>query len=276
MMRRGTMVIWGLLAGLGLMAQEAAPQFLPIQDNSFMVEEAYNQEDGVIQHIFTYSRYQKSQDWLATFTEEWPAPSQKHQLSFTVPYLRMASSLDGRKAVGDVALNYRYQLLGDGGSVVAMSPRFSILLPTGDEKQLRGAGATGYQVNLPLSVALGAHFVTHLNLGSTYTPGARNAAGDRADLTAWNFGQSFIWLARSNFNAMLEFAGTLGEQVAGPAMKERVNTLFVNPGFRWAINFKSGLQIVPGIAFPIGVGPSKGERAVFFYVSFEHPLWRAK
>lgn len=50
----------------------------------------------------------------------------------------------------------------------------------------------------------------------------------------------------------------------------------MSPGLRWAINFPSGLQIVPGIALPMGVGPSKGERAIFFYLSFEHPFGKAR
>jgi len=29
---------------------------------------------------------------------------------------------------------------------------------------------------------------------------------------------------------------------------------------------------VPGIAFPIGVGPSAGDDAVLLYLSFEHPF----
>jgi len=45
----------------------------------------------------------------------------------------------------------------------------------------------------------------------------------------------------------------------------------LNPGIRWAYNFKNGLQIVPGIALPFGVGPSKGEKGIFLYLSLEHP-----
>ena len=33
---------------------------------------------------------------------------------------------------------------------------------------------------------------------------------------------------------------------------------------------QSGLQIVPGIAFRIGVGPSGGQHALFLYLSLEH------
>lgn len=261
--------------GLSLAAQETGRN-KPIQDNSFLIEEAYNQEDGVIQHISTFTRYRESKDWIYTFTQEWPAPSQRHQLSFTLPYQRLEASLDGRRAIGDVALNYRYQALGDGEAVVAFSPRVSILLPTGDYIQGRGSGAAGFQMNLPLSVMLGERFVTHINLGATYTPGARNPLGDKADTTSWTLGQSFIWLAKPTFNAMLEVVSSSGEQVVGPGRKEHLNSVFVSPGFRGAINFRNGLQIVPGIAVPIGVGPSKGERAVFVYLSFEHPLWRPK
>ena len=46
-------------------------------------------------------------------------------------------------------------------------------------------------------------------------------------------------------------------------------------GLRGAIDFPSGLQIVPGIAFPFGISSSSGERAVFAYLSFEHPFGRS-
>ncbi len=259
------------LAAAAVARAEEGPK--PIQDNSFLVEEAYNQEAGVVQHISTFSRNRVTRDWLYTFTQEWPVPEITHQLSYTLPYQRIQDSPDGRSALGDVLINYRYQLLGDGDSAVAASPRFSLVLPTGDERQLRGNGAVGYQAFLPVSVVLGSSWVTHWNLGATWTPGARNAAGDKADLTAWSMGQSFIWLARPNANAMLEFAFSSGETVAGPGRKGRVDAFFVSPGVRFALNFRNGLQIVPGLAFPIGVGPSKGERSVFFYLSFEHPMW---
>ena len=36
------------------------------------------------------------------------------------------------------------------------------------------------------------------------------------------------------------------------------------------------LQIVPGIAVPIGVGPSRGEKGIFLCLSFEHPFGKRK
>src|SRR5215475_6685724 len=49
------------------------PKESPIQDNSFLIEEAYNQERHVVQHISTFSRMWNSKDWNYTFTQEWPA-----------------------------------------------------------------------------------------------------------------------------------------------------------------------------------------------------------
>src|SRR5512133_1298504 len=138
-----------LLLAASLTAQENKEG--PIQDNSFLVEEAYNQEAGVVQHISTFTRYQETKDWIYTFTQEWPVGGIKHQLSFTLPWQRLGASLDGKQAFGDVALNYRYQRVGDGDAKVAITPRLSVLLPTGDEKQGYGRGATGVQVMLPVS-----------------------------------------------------------------------------------------------------------------------------
>jgi hypothetical protein len=39
-----------------------------IQDNSFLIEEAYNQEPGVVQHITTLRRQDRS--WFYSFTQE--------------------------------------------------------------------------------------------------------------------------------------------------------------------------------------------------------------
>ena len=44
------------------------------------------------------------------------------------------------------------------------------------------------------------------------------------------------------------------------------------PGVRWSHNFASGLQIVPGVGFPVRVGASSGTRQTFVYLSFEHPF----
>jgi hypothetical protein len=246
----------------------------PIQDNSFLVEEAYNQERGVVQHINTFMRMANSKDWVYTFTQEWPwNPHPRTQLSYTVA----ASSLGelGGTGFGDIMLNYRYQLVGSGETRVAVAPRISALLPTGDSRYGRGAGGAGVQTNLPVSVVLNRQFVTHMNAGLTIVPRAQDAFGDRAQTFGYNFGESVIWLARPRFNVMLEAAYSAFDCVTAPKTTDREQTFYLSPGIRWAHNFKSGLQIVPGVAVPIGVGPSQGEHGLYVYLSFEHPFGHA-
>jgi len=106
----------------------------PIQDNSFLVEEAYNQEAGVVQHIFTFARSIGDPGWTFSFTQEWPVGSQKHQLSCTIPALSVDTDSGFDAGLGDVAINYRYQLVGNGDAAVAFAPRFSLIFPTGSAR----------------------------------------------------------------------------------------------------------------------------------------------
>lgn len=261
---------WRLASALLLLAPavgQAADG--PIQDNSFLIEEAYNQEPGVIQHISTFSRSPRTGAWVYSFTEEWPVLGQTHQASATFNY----ASLQGpnTSGLGDLLLNYRLQLVGDGEKPVAMAPRLSLVLPTGDAPRGLGSGGAGVQVNVPLSVVMSRDFVTHVNIGGTYIPSARVSSTETAPQATFALGQSLIWLAHQNLNFMLEVLYSSTE-IAARAGTARTDSLFVNPGLRAAINFANGLQVVPGIAVPIGLGPSRGEIALFWYLSFEHPF----
>lgn len=237
------------------------------------MEEAYNQEFGVVQHINSFTRFWNSKDWIYTFTQEWPAPGNyRHQLSYTIPVQHAGGFPASGAGIGDVLLNYRYQLVGSGDTKVAFSPRLSLILPTGDSFFLRGQGGAGVQTNLPLSVVLSDKFVSHWNAGATFIPNAQDNLGNRAFSSGYNFGQSFVWLAKPRFNVLLETVYGASQQVTARDKTEWGRAMYLNPGIRWAYNLKNGLQIVPGIAMPIGIGPSSGERALFLYLSFEHPF----
>jgi hypothetical protein len=246
----------------------------PIRDNSFLIEEAYNQERGVIQHIGTYLKVRDLPGWAATFTEEWPLGSERHQLSVTIPFGRVALPFeDGSTGIGDVALNYRFQLPTDYDRV-AFAPRISVLFPTGDRTTGHGAGAVGWQANLPLSLSMGSRFVTHFNAGGTLTPSATLGGGSVETSTAdYAIGGSAIWLLHQRFNVMVEALWESFE-VANGFSSDRESAQVISPGVRAAFDFDSGLQIVPGIAVPIGFGPSSGETGIFLYLSFEHPFRR--
>lgn len=240
-----------------------------IRDNSFLVEEAYNQEKGVVQHIQAF-QYMKDGSWSYVFTQEWPVPKETHQFSYTIPVLHLHGEWT-ETGLGDIALNYRYQLILK--DPVAFAPRFSLVLPSGSHGRGLGSGAVGYQTNLPLSLELTEKWVTHWNLGFTYVPRAKGRDGGRADTVGINYGGSIVHLLSENINLLLEAVGTSSESVEGNGWTKREHAFFINPGVRFAMNFKSGLQIVPGIGVPIGVGPSSGEYGVFLYLSLEHPLF---
>ena len=219
-----------LAAAAPVTAQETAQ---PIEDNSFLIEEAYNQERGIVQHINTLLRVREGSFWAYGFTQEWPAFGQRHQLSYTVAL---------QPGVDELAINYRMQVAGIGGDGPALAPRVSVLLPLGDE------GETGMQFNLPASVAIGSRLVTHWNAGATLA---------RHTPSVYHAGASAILLLRPTVNLMVELVwegtGRAGE-----------DDVIVNPGIRWAHNLGS-LQVVPGIAWP-------DARDVFFYLSLEHPF----
>src|SRR5437773_2858781 len=146
-----------------------------IQDNSFLVEEAYNQNYGVVQHISSFTRFWNSKDWAYTFTQEWPVPGdERHQLSYTLAFQHAGAFPGSGSGIGDVLLNYRYQLVGSGDALVAFAPRLSLIFPTGDTSVGRGSGGFGVQTSLPMSVVLTQKLVSHWNAGATFVPHARD------------------------------------------------------------------------------------------------------
>ena len=130
--------VFACLLVLPLTAYRSPLTAVQIQDNSFLIEEAYNQERGVVQHISTFGR--ASDAWAYSFTQEWPLGGIRNQLSYTLP----VENPDGfGTGIGDVGLNYRYQLVGNPEAATVFAPRVSLLLPTGDHEQGRGAGGLG-------------------------------------------------------------------------------------------------------------------------------------
>jgi hypothetical protein len=246
-------------------AARAQAAVTPIMDNSFLIEEAYNQEPGVVQHISTFVHTRDLDGWLATFTQEWPWRSQRHQLSFTIPMVH-----DGSEGgVGDIALHYRHQLR-EIRPPLSISPRVSLILPTGRRALERGKGSPGVEVALPVSYILNSRFFAHTNGGLTLTPAAKGLDGTSAAVLETFIGQSLVFLAHPNFNVLTEIAWDAEESIVSQGVVDHSESLFISPGVRGAINLSSGMQIVPGLAVPIGIGPSRGERAVFVYLSVEH------
>jgi hypothetical protein len=123
-----------------------------------------------------------------------------------------------------------------------------------------------------VSIQHSAHFVTHWNAGATWIPRALDERQDVARSVGVNLGQSMVWLASPRVNFLLETLWTSSESVIAPHKTLRSQDLYLSPGIRWAYNLCHGLQIVPGVGVPLGVGPCAGEKGVIFYLSFEHPF----
>lgn len=242
------MKISGLLPALllclfpgGVAAQTAADKWA-ITDNSFLIEESFNQERDVFQNIFTWTRGPHGA-WQGVFTQEWPAPNMTHQFSYTIPF----SGSPETTGLNDVLLNYRYQLLKEGAGWPAVSPRLSVILPTGRERDGLGSGETGLQFNIPASKQFG-NFYLHANGGATWLHG-----GEWTTL----IGGSVIWRAAPMWNLMLEAIGEPGE------------SLTWSPGFRYGWDLPSG-QVVVGAAVPVTRDGNRATTTAFLlYFSYE-------
>jgi hypothetical protein len=245
-----------------------------IRDNSFLVEEAYNQEPDTVQHIFNalygWNRQPGSDDesWLMAFTQEWPVFSQAHQFSYTVPYAYAESGGASENGLGDMLVNYRYQAYFNEESLTAFAPRLSLVLPTGDEDMGFGFGTVGYQLNLPFSTALSDKWYVHANAGFTFWPSA--GSGPERDLNSYNFGASAIYAATRNWHLMLEWFATYQQEIEFDGVREREFMVLLAPGVRKAFNFGNTTQLVLGAAAPIGLSGNAPDFGAFLYVSFEH------
>ena len=68
-----------LLCLPGTLSAQTPPA--PISDNSFLIEEAYNQDRGVVQHISSFVRPTRGSEFVYTFVQEWPVGGMQNQLS---------------------------------------------------------------------------------------------------------------------------------------------------------------------------------------------------
>jgi DtxR family Mn-dependent transcriptional regulator len=234
-----------------------------IADNSFLVEEAFNQEAGVFQHIFNL-RAIGDGDWEASFTQEWPLFTQSHQFSYTLPY----ASIDGKSGVGDVMLNYRWQALMESDAAPALSPRLSLVVPSGKEDHGLGNGNFGWQVNVPFSKQV-RNVYLHWNAGFTHLPSAR-VDGATYGLMTPHAALSGIWRMRPMFHLMLENVVEWEESVE-ETVKRREALVTVSPGFRWGWN-TGDAQTIFGFAVPVEFSNGSNDVSVLGYFSYELPF----
>jgi len=236
-----------LLAAAPARAQRPDPsRGWEILDNSFLVEESFNQERGVFQNIFTWA-LDRDGSWAASFTQEWPVPSVSHQLSYTLAVADTGSAT----GFGDLLINYRYQLRAETAGGPALSPRFSVILPTGRGDRGLGDDVVGVQVNMPASKQFG-DFYLHANAGFTWLPDVQSTP---------HVAGSSIWRVAPMLNLMLEAFVALDEFAT------------ISPGFRRGWNLGDH-QLVVGAAVPFTRRDGDVNAALLTYFSYELPFKR--
>jgi DtxR family transcriptional regulator, Mn-dependent transcriptional regulator len=245
-----------------------------IVDNSFLVEEAFNQEPGIFQNIFGVLRT-RTREWAGTFTQEWPVPGVRHQLSYTL----VIDADGGPPHFGDIGVNYRYQLRG-AESGLALSPRVSLLLrPDGDAGL--DFGAVGLQFNLPASKQVGDFFF-HGNAGLTLYPSVESSvfsaplepqASQSVALLDPFVAGSVIFRVRPMFNLMLEGVVESTEAIVARGETDRTQSFTLSPGARFGWNI-GPQQLVLGVALPITREDAETTTSAFAYASWELPFMR--
>jgi Putative MetA-pathway of phenol degradation len=266
--------------GLTVVASAQQEPIEIIEDNSFLIEEAYNQEPGVVQHIFqsVYSSGPRQRGWAFAFTQEWPMYGQDHQFSYTILGYHLINEGERQHGVGDTLLNYRYQALEEGPGKPAFAPRFSLIIPTGNRDKGTGNGVVGYQWSLPFSKKVASRLALHANFGVTYLPHVRSPMNDgqlspkRSLVSSW-VGGSAIYALLPRLHLMLEWLGYIQDNINGSGRAVRTFNPLLSPGFRAAVVNEEDLQIVAGAGVPIGLNRQANNYGAFLYLSIEHHLF---
>ncbi len=270
---RPMLVCLMLAAGVPLAFAQTAPSSsgrpFEILDNSFLVEEAFNQEAGIVQNIFGFVR--QDDEWEFVFTQEWPVGSQRHQFSYTL----LIHGVESHQGFGDALINYRFQLLEEGPGRPAFAPRVSLVAPSGSSALGLGRGSAGVQVNLPFSKQAGDMF-WHWNAGFTWLPfaDANLGVGRHAEANLFSpfLAASAIWRVRPMLHLMVEQVLEFEHAVVAPSLTGRTTRLTVSPGLRRGWNLRDH-QLVVGLAVPVTLDGGSSA-AAFGYLSYELPFRR--
>jgi hypothetical protein len=241
--------------------------FAAIEDNSFLLEEAFNQEWGVYQFIQTYTTQNVARGYEYTFENEIPITDKTQQFSYEFAVARQDAKSHG--AISDVTLNYRLQPYNKDG--VLLADRFGLIIPTGDVDKNAGNGVYGFEFMQAATILINEDFATHFNFGFTVLPNAKSAGtNERRSITTVTAGTSFIYLWKDSVNFLLEGLLQSGQSVLPDGTRSADTMLTINPGMRFAIDLEwHDTQIVPGISFPTELLNSPTEHGVLVYLSIE-------
>ena len=275
---------WFAVVVLFFNASARAADPAPIEgfsDHGFLVEEAYNQDEGEVQHIFNaaYISDSRRRGWSFNLEQEWWLFTEDHQIGFSFPVVRLDEEGEKQRGIGDILVEYRYQLTKEGPTRPAVAPKFSLILPTGDRHEGTGNGVVGYEWSIAGSKKVASRLAVHANVGLTYLPNVRAPLDNsqrlslRRSLVSYDLGTSVVFAVSSDFHMMLEWIGEFANEIDGRGKKERLFKSSLSPGIRAAVIDKEGVQTVVGVGVPIGLTSPADDVGVFLYFSVEHKVF---
>lgn len=243
---------------------------------------------GVIQHISSVSLNNVKQgDINFNFTQEIPLTDLKHQLSYSLNYIRKESTTGGeaKSGFGDMSISYRPSLMSEKQWMM-LAPRLTLILPTGNASQGLGQGGLGGQVNVAITKRISKRVITHYNIGYTFIHRADYYRDDlsnpvlkyQRNLYNRNAGVGLVWIAKRMCHVMMEYTSNFNQSIesSGSTITQHLGT--VSPGLRYCID-NGKMQIVPGIAAPLSVTGHSLDIGVFLYLSIEPdyaPFYKSK
>lgn len=239
------------------------PVLARVEDNSFLLEEAYNQNPGEIQLIQRYQTFQHERPEYGVEIEA-PITDNTHQFSLAI----------GRQEnLSDLEVGYRFQAINVEGKMLTEGLR--IILPTGSLRNESDHGVVGYEWLQSATVVFNEKISNHWNLGVRVYPNAESpSTSDDRTLTNFIGGTSLVYYYQEDLNFLLEGLFESEEMIDDRGEIESEVRFTLNPGvrFAWNIDWQKS-QIVPGIAFPVVFNDEKTNPGVFFYFSWESTLF---
>lgn len=238
-----------------------------IEDNSFYLEEGFNQDAGMVQFIQSYEMSTRVSQGLYDLTIEMPITDKVHQWSYGFEALNKGN--EGRQDIGDSVLSYRYQSLNRDGYL--MAERFGLILPTGSVEHETSNGVLGLDFKYAATIPVATLWMNHWNVGSRILPNSKRFKQKvRVSEQEYSLATSGVYLYSDHLNLILEAIFTNFNGFGDEGEKITENAITLNPGIRVDFDIDwNATQVVPGISFPARFVGGLIEQGILFYLSFE-------
>lgn len=153
--------------------------------------------------------------------------------------------------------------------LIAFAPRLTLPLPVGRPARPLEADGLGMQVDMVINWALARPLTAQLSIENSLTPHEEDWAGP-ARVLATSVKQLMVWNVTSRWHVLVD---TVWQRSQRPTWGDTAShTLHISPALQWGHDLADGLHIIPGVCLPVGFGPSRSDRAVLAFFSFEHRL----